>query len=151
MKGHYDGINLSEIFAEASPYYISNSDGNLGEGSWKITWANALVAAEAHTLDVLRADDLREYFADFGAWDREELAAMSALELRAMVVQCIAADIMLAQDDDPDLYTLAEALDRDWDSEPEYPTVINAVYATVTNAAYANDSGAILADIYLGR
>lgn len=58
-----------------------------------VTWRNAL-AAVADESDWLTTDvdALRDYFREFGAWDRAELTAMSGQELNALLVQFIAGD-----------------------------------------------------------
>jgi hypothetical protein len=59
----------------------------------RITWRNALdaMASESDWLTT-DLDALRNHFADYGAWEREELAAMSGTELNALLVQFVAGD-----------------------------------------------------------
>lgn len=62
---------------------------NIGE----ITWRNARTAmAESEDWLTSDLDYLRSYFLDCGAWDTEELAAMSGQDLNALLVQFIASD-----------------------------------------------------------
>lgn len=64
---------------------------NIGQ----VTWRNAMAAME-HVSNCLvlpkDCDKLVEHFAEFGAWEREELEAMSCQELNALLVQFIAGD-----------------------------------------------------------
>lgn len=62
---------------------------NIGE----ITWRNACAAmAEPAAWLCADLDALREHFADYGAWEASELAAMSGTELNALLVQFIAGE-----------------------------------------------------------
>lgn len=63
----------------------------LGNNAGKITWQNALDYIEENPLlDFHQIDDVRDYFAEFGAWTREELAAMTINEIQALTAQEIA-------------------------------------------------------------
>ncbi len=72
---------------------------NIGE----ITWRNAcqqvtdepLVTAEQQA-------ELRDWLAGFGAWDREEIAAMTDVETNAMLLQFVAGDVQEMLDYDTD-------------------------------------------------
>jgi hypothetical protein len=85
---------------------LSGSIAELGQDAGKITWNNSMAyaASNAHTL--LKTDDdrdqARDYFAGFGAWSKEEIAAWSDAELEALTVQYIAGGIreMEAYDSD---------------------------------------------------
>jgi hypothetical protein len=62
---------------------------NIGQ----ITWRNTLEVATASPRQL--TDDLsalRNHFAEYGAWGREELEAMSGAELNALLMQFIAGD-----------------------------------------------------------
>lgn len=94
------------------PFSHSVAEGGQNAGS--ATW-NAAVAFVTATpfLSMESTDDVRRYFAKFGAWSPDELSAMSHIEINALLLQFIAGDIREASDDD----TLAgidwEAYQRD--------------------------------------
>lgn len=116
-------VNLTKLFTEYDPYDVSNSIANLGPSAARITWNNAKACAESGELDCLDLDNVRDHIAEYGAWDADEIEAMSDLDLRAFVAQEIAADIMLVQGGEPDLDELAEAYKtaNDIDAQDDYP------------------------------
>lgn len=67
---------------------LSGSQFELGPDAGKITWANCLrLADEVSLVTDENRDDIREHFASYGAWDRDEIAAWDDRELSAMVWQ----------------------------------------------------------------
>lgn len=91
----------------ASSVYESGRE-NIGQ----ITWTNAMqhVAVES-LVTAADQDELREWLAGFGAWDREEVYAMSDQETNALLLQFIAGTI--------------RAMER-YDSYDEYMTQVEA-------------------------
>ncbi len=62
---------------------------NIGQ----VTWRNACAAMEQKTAWLCHdLAALREHFAEYGAWEADELAAMSGTELNALLVQFIAGE-----------------------------------------------------------
>lgn len=58
-----------------------------------LTWRNACEAMADEAAWFTRdLDALRDHFAGYGAWEREELAAMGGVELNALLAQFIAGD-----------------------------------------------------------
>lgn len=86
-------INVSEIWNQDCAL-LSASQAELGENAGQITWRNCVALAEQLPLvtDENR-DDIREHFAAYGAWDRDEINAWSDTELSAMVWQEAAASM----------------------------------------------------------
>lgn len=71
---------------------MSASAAELGDDAGEITWRNCMAfAADNPLVTDENRDDIREHFAGYGAWDREEIAAWSDVELSAMVWQEAAA------------------------------------------------------------
>lgn len=60
---------------------------NIGE----ITWNNANDVAEELIL-VDDRNELESHFVEYGAWTAEELAAMSLIELNALLIQFVSSD-----------------------------------------------------------
>ena len=58
-----------------------------------VTWENACQAMASES-DWLTSDlaELQDHFASYGAWDRDELEAMTGQELNALLVQFVAGD-----------------------------------------------------------
>lgn len=72
---------------------LSASVAELGPDAGKITWNNCLVLATRLPLvNDSNRDEIRDHFAAYGAWDDEEIAAWSDIELSAMVWQEAAHD-----------------------------------------------------------
>lgn len=92
---------------------LSGSRAELGNDAGKITWNNSIEYARKNPLlhSAEMQEEARDYFADFGAWSREEIAAWSDAELEATVTQYIAGDIreMDVADDYEEYRKLQEA------------------------------------------
>ncbi len=73
---------------------FSNSIARSGrEDIGSVTWRNACAAmADPSDWFTNDLDALQSWFADFGAWDREELEAMPGQELNALLLQFLAGD-----------------------------------------------------------
>lgn len=84
-------IDVTPIMTEDCSV-LSASQAELGPEAGKITWDNCLALSERLPLitDTNR-DDVRDHFADYGAWERSEIDAWSDVELGAMVWQEAAA------------------------------------------------------------
>jgi hypothetical protein len=65
-----------------------------GENVGHETWAAANEQAEEKPLVTSeQQDDLRKWIKDFGAWDDQEIAAMSEVETNALLIQFVAGEI----------------------------------------------------------
>lgn len=91
-------IDVSEIWNQECAL-MSGSVSELGDRAGEITWSNCLKVAERHPLvtDANR-QDIRDHFAEYGAWEEEEINAWSDVELSAMVWQEAAADMRHFED-----------------------------------------------------
>lgn len=73
---------------------LSGSQADLGSNAAEITWFNSRqLAAQKPLLSADQIEGAKKYFKGFGAWDDEEIAAWTDLEVQALVVQYIAGDI----------------------------------------------------------
>jgi hypothetical protein len=74
---------------------LSGSCMEHGQDAACITWNNAMEYGRQHVLltSETALDAAREYFAGFGAWSREEIAAWDDADLQAITCQEIAARI----------------------------------------------------------
>lgn len=74
---------------------MSGSIAELGANAPKITWNNSVAYGAMHPL--LTTDDMKDearaYFAGFGAWSREDIAAWSEAELQGIMCQDVAGAI----------------------------------------------------------
>jgi hypothetical protein len=88
-------IDVTEYVGEQDCAQYSDSIANSGlQNIGEITWRNACEqATRAPLVGADKQDALRDWIRDFGAWDTEELAAMSDAETNALLLQFIAGDI----------------------------------------------------------
>jgi hypothetical protein len=88
-------IDVTKLIKSFDPYSISSSVWEMGDRVTQITWGNALDEAKAQPLltteEQLQA--ARDHFKGYGAWSGEELAAMTALEINALLIQDVAASV----------------------------------------------------------
>lgn len=86
-------LKITEFFRAADPFTYSHSIAEGGPHAARHTWQ----AAKDADFQLLTTDDERQAFRDhiegFGAWDAEEIAAMSDNELNALCIQMISGDI----------------------------------------------------------
>jgi hypothetical protein len=68
----------------------------LGDLAWQAVYLSAPIATD-RPLEIDDRDSVKEYFACFGAWDREEIAAWSAADLDALVLQYASGDLREVQ------------------------------------------------------
>ncbi len=75
---------------------FSDSIANSGlQNIGSVTWRNACEAmADESAWFTADLDTLREHFAGYGAWEREELDAMGGAELNALLAQFVAGDFV---------------------------------------------------------
>ncbi len=88
-------INITRFFNEAYPSDYSASVAEIGNNAGADTWR----AACDDSADYMMLDDddkrqaFREYVKGFGAWDDEEIAEWSDIELNALLLQMISGEI----------------------------------------------------------
>jgi hypothetical protein len=108
-------LNITRFFRDAAPMDYSASRAEIGNDAAKLTWRAAVDDSESFML--LDTDDKRDAFRahvrEFGAWSQEEIAAWSAVELNALLLQMIAGDMRepvgqcssrISRGDDGDVY-----------------------------------------------
>ena len=81
---------IDEDCAQFSDSIANSGLQNIGQ----ITWRNACEhAAEKPLCPADKQSELRSWLAEFGAWSRDEIAAMSDAETNALLLQFVAGDI----------------------------------------------------------
>lgn len=89
-------LNITHMINDADEMpMLSGSAAELGDNAGKITWNNSKAYAEKYPL-LKTAEELKEakdYFKSYGAWDNEEIAAWSDLDIQTLIIQEIAANI----------------------------------------------------------
>lgn len=100
-------LNITDFFNSEDPRDYSDSIAKSGQNNiGTITWGNAkdcehdFVSAMSET----EIQELRAFFASFGAWDDSEIGNWNAQELNALLVQDIASQIQEQTDKNGDLY-----------------------------------------------
>ncbi len=78
---------------------FSGSIAELGNNAGRITWNNSLTEAESAWPDMTpeQLQKAKDYFGEFGAWERKEIAAWTPQEVKALLIQLIAGDIREAE------------------------------------------------------
>ncbi len=87
-------VNVSCLLADVDPFELSHS---IAEAGYANKWSDAIAIAEGRDLPGLDESEARDFFAGFGAWDREEIAAWSSQEIVALVLQFAAGDLREVQ------------------------------------------------------
>jgi len=92
-------INVSCLIDDVDPRELSTSVAESGPNAGPDSWAAAKAAATAAPLltDAQRAE-ARAFFKGFGAWEDDEIAAWTAEEVDALVLQYCAGDLRALQD-----------------------------------------------------
>lgn len=90
-------LDITDFFTNEDAYNFSASAFEMGDSAGVITWNNSLKTAPAYydwldTKDNAR-DIIRDWFGQFGAWEKSDIAAWTDRELLALLVQFIAGDI----------------------------------------------------------
>lgn len=89
-------LNVTHMIQDADEMpLLSGSVAELGNSAGRLTWNNSLVYSYQRPL-LSTPDEIKEardYFAEFGAWSREEIDAWTDAEVQAITVQEVAARI----------------------------------------------------------
>lgn len=88
-------INVNVLITDLNPAELSGSKAERGDNAGPETWNNSMEAAKEHAPIVApeQQQGVRAWLGEFGAWDAEEIAAWSAQELDALVLQYAAGDL----------------------------------------------------------
>jgi len=126
---HADTIvaNISAMFSDIEPCYVSASQAELGDTAGRITWKSALAIAarsstwiESPIADA--CDAMRDWAVSTGAWERTEIDAWSSDECLALLAQNIASELRMLGSDDNELEDCVAAYNAtDWETKSEYP------------------------------
>jgi hypothetical protein len=90
-------IDVTRLISDIDPIEFSASIAERGKNAGPETWANAKAEATERPLSIDDREGVKEYFAGFGAWEREEIAAWSDSELDALVLQYASGDLREVQ------------------------------------------------------
>ncbi len=138
-------LDISSFIRDLDAPTYSASRFELGDNAGAITWGNAKVDALALFGGALDRDAFDAFFAKFGAWSDEELAAQSDEECAALMLQFIAGD---ARECDFQSYRDANGdTPEQWSAEwwPVYET--RASEGCAPNRFFRTDDGCIFYDI----
>lgn len=88
-------IDVTCLVNDADPAEISASIAERGQNAAKETWefAKAYAATERLLTTTEQQGTAREFFKGFGAWEDDEIAGWSDVELDALVLQFAAGDL----------------------------------------------------------
>ena len=129
-------INVTRLITDADPFAFSHSIAEGGKNAGPDTWANAKAEATERPLEIDDREGVKEFFAGFGAWERDEIAAWTDAELDALVLQYASADLREVQSLCP-----GDGLgDIDWAEAEEL-----AQAGTINGALFASDDQLFIA------
>lgn len=83
------------IDGSADPFTLSHSRAEAGEAN---KWSDALAIAEGRALPGLDITEAKQWAGEFGAWEREDIAAWTDTEVVALVLQYAAGDLRELQE-----------------------------------------------------
>ncbi len=88
-------INITRLATSETPWRdYSASQAELGPDAGRLTWNYACEDAQEYALfPESDCDEVRAHFREYGAWDDDELSAMSHGELQALLLQSIAGEV----------------------------------------------------------
>lgn len=88
-------LNITRFFFAAPHRDYASSCAELGQEAGRLTWGYAMEDAPDYALltDDDAVGEFKRYFADFGAWDDEEIAAMDKRHCTALLMQLISGEI----------------------------------------------------------
>lgn len=90
-------VDVTRLIADADPFDFSASIAERGKNAGPDTWANAKAEATERPLTIKNRERVKGFFAEFGAWEREEIAAWTDAELDALVLQYASGDLREVQ------------------------------------------------------
>ena len=88
-------ICVNCLLNDVDPFDLSHSIAEGGKNAGRDTWAASVDAAKRKrpVLKPSQRQAARDYFAEFGAWDDDEIRAWTHTELDALVLQYAAGDL----------------------------------------------------------
>ncbi len=87
-------VNVTCLINDVDPFILSHSAAEAGTPN---QWSDAISIAADKPLTIDNRKSVKEFFAGFGAWERDEIAAWTDTELDALVLQYAAGDLREAQ------------------------------------------------------
>jgi hypothetical protein len=91
MSNKYE-IDVSCLIKDVDPFELSASRAEKGKNAGSETWANAKQAAIDYGPE-LDVPTVKNWFANFGAWDEDEIASWNKQKVDALVLQYAAGNL----------------------------------------------------------
>jgi hypothetical protein len=123
-------INITSFVQNEDPFDYSHSAAEGGPHAGRNTWTAAKTMAPTLLDTPEKIEALRDYVKDFGAWDKEEIAAWDDAECNALFVQLISGDMREANMEDIEGF--------DWDQYEK-----DAEKGSISGNIYRGDDGQI--------
>lgn len=103
-------IDVTHLVTSEDCSEFSSSIAERGQNAGPETWANAVAFVKEKPLaKPENQSDLRDWIREFGAWDDEEIAAMTDDDTNALLLQFVAGDIReMKRFDSPEEYQAAQ-------------------------------------------
>jgi hypothetical protein len=87
-------IDITDFVRDADPFEYSASVAERGQNAGPETWQNAKDAAPGYQFITEDSrNEFERWIREFGAWDREEIAAWSLAECNALLIQFISGNL----------------------------------------------------------
>lgn len=88
-------INITRFYNEAAPMDYSASVAEIGWNAGADTWRAACDDSADYMMldDDDKRDAFRQHVRSFGAWDADEIAAWTDIELNALFIQLVSGDM----------------------------------------------------------
>ena len=135
-------INITEFVRNAETHDFSASAAEMGQNAGKITWNNAVQEAASTQFITAESRDAFESWArEFGAWDREEIAAWSLDECNALLIQYISGDL---NELESLCYSDSDEFGIDWDAAEKLSRE-----GAIGGSIFKGDDGAVY--FYMGN
>ena len=83
-------VDVTCLVSEVDPFDLSHSAMEAGAPN---RWSDALDIAHGRKLPGLDVESAKAYFAEFGAWSRDDISRWSRKEVAALVLQFAAGDL----------------------------------------------------------
>lgn len=83
-------VNVTCLVTDVDPFVLSHSRAEAGEAN---KFSDAVAIATGRECEGFDVDDAKAWAAEFGAWERSDIAAWSADETLALVLQYAAGDL----------------------------------------------------------
>jgi hypothetical protein len=109
-------INITKLVKANNPQLYSASIAEIGNNAGPLTWNRALSDGMdlVGITDPDQLEELREYFAAFGAWDEDEINTWTIQKMNALLLQDIAGTIRENGLNNPEFNSVFQDDDGEW-------------------------------------